>query len=110
MDTWNIVTAVSGPLTLIVTFDDGMEIHYHVDHVKERVAGGERESGTFLQPELDPLPITVTTPDRQAPAPPIAEAELGPEPLLEEAPLMAGLEAVPLPPRRSTRPHRPPEH
>ena len=45
----------------------------------------------------------------QAPAPPIAEVEPDPDPLEEEAPPVAGLEAVPLLSRRSTRPHRPPE-
>ena len=109
------VTAVRGPLTLIVTLDDGTESRYHVDHVKERITGGKRDSGTFQQPELDPLPTIVTMADRQAelpqaPAPPIAEVEPDPDPLEEEAPPVADLEAVPLLPRRSTRPHRPPEH
>ncbi|KAL5467316.1 hypothetical protein EMCRGX_G031528 [Ephydatia muelleri] len=108
------VTAVRGPLTLIVTLDDGTESRYHVDHVKERITGGKRDSGTFQQPELDPLPTIVTMADRQAelpqaPAPPIAEVEPDPDPLEEEAPPVADLEAVPLLPRRSTRPHRPPE-
>ena len=43
-------------------------------------------------------------------APPIADVELGPEPLVEEAPPVAGVEAVTLLPQQSTRPHRPPEH
>ena len=104
------VTAVRGPLTLIVTLDDGTESRYHVDHVKERITGGKRDSGTFQQPELDPLPTIVTMADRQAelpqaPAPPIAEVEPDPDPLEEEAPPVADLEAVRLLPRRSTRPH-----
>eukprot|EP00731_Ephydatia_muelleri_P000397 Em0001g397a len=108
------VTAVLGPLTLIVTLDDGTESRYHVDHVKERITGGKKDSGTFQQPELDPLPTIVTMADRQAelpqaPAPPIAEIEPDSDPLEEEAPPVADLEAVPLLPRRSTRPHRPPE-
>eukprot|EP00731_Ephydatia_muelleri_P001377 Em0001g1377a len=108
------VTAVRVPLTLIVTLDDGTESRYHVDHVKERITGGKRDSGTFQQPELDPLPTIVTMADRQAelpqaPAPPIAEVEPDLDPLEEEAPPVADLEAVPLLPRRSTRPHRPPE-
>ncbi|KAL5477033.1 hypothetical protein EMCRGX_G023772 [Ephydatia muelleri] len=108
------VTAVRGPLTLIVTLDDGTESRYHVDHVKERITGGKRDSGTFQQPELDPLPTIVTMADRQAelpqaPAPPIAEVEPDPDPLEEEAPPVVDLEAVPLLPRRFTRPHRPPE-
>ena len=39
------VTAVLGPLTPIVMLDDGTETRYHVhvDHVKERIAGEERE-------------------------------------------------------------------
>ena len=95
------VTAVLGPLTLIVMFDDGTETRYHVDHVK--ITGGERNSGTFLQPELDPLPIIVTTADRQAdlpqaPAPPIAEVELDPDPVVDKAPPVVGLEAVPFHP------------
>eukprot|EP00731_Ephydatia_muelleri_P000099 Em0001g99a len=84
------VTAVRGPLTLIVTLDDGTEGRYHVDHVKERIT---RDKLNYLQ----------------APAPPIAEVEPDPDPLEEEAPPVADLEAVPLLPRRSTRPHRPPE-
>ncbi|KAL5515075.1 hypothetical protein EMCRGX_G000193 [Ephydatia muelleri] len=108
------VTAVRGPLTLVVTLDDGTEGRYHVDHVKERITRGKRDSATFQQPELDPLPTIVTMADRQAellqaPAPPIAEVEPDPDPLEEEAPPVADLEAVPLLPRRSTRPHRPPE-
>ena len=108
------VTAVLGPLTLIVTLDDGTETRYHVDHVKERITGGKMDSGTFQQLELDPLPTIVTMADRQAelpqaPAPPIAEVEPDPDPLEEEAPPVAELEAVPLLPRRSTRPHRPQE-
>ena len=100
------VTAVRGPLTLVVTLDDGTESRYHVDHVKERITGGKRDSGTFQQPELDPLPTIVTMADRQAelpqaPAPPIAEVEPDPDPLEEEAPPVADLEAVPLLPRRS---------
>eukprot|EP00731_Ephydatia_muelleri_P031380 Em0022g894a len=63
------VTAVMGPLTLIVTLDDGTETRYHVDHVKERIAGEERDSGTFQQPELDPLPTIVTMAYRQAELP-----------------------------------------
>eukprot|EP00731_Ephydatia_muelleri_P017482 Em0010g580a len=43
------------------------------------------------------------------PAPPISEVEPDPNPVEEEAPPVADLEAVPLLPRRSTRPHRPPE-
>ena len=105
------VTAVLGPLTLIVTLDDGTETRYQVDHVKERITGGKRDSGPFQQPELDPLPTIVTMADRQAelpqaPAPPIAEVEPDPDPLEEEAPPVAEIEAVPLLPRRSTRPHR----
>ena len=60
------VTAVLVPLTLIVTFDDGTETCYHVDHVRVWMHTGERQSEKFLQPELDPLPTIVTTPDRQA--------------------------------------------
>ena len=72
------VTAVLGLLKLIVMLDDGTETHYHVDHVKKWIAGGERDSEIFQQPELDPLPTIVTTVDRQAelpqaPAPPIAK-------------------------------------
>ena len=109
------VTAVLGLLTLIVTLDDGTETHYHVDHVKEWIARGERDSGTFQQPELDPLPTIVTTVDRQAelpqaPAPPIAKVESDPDPVEEDAPPVADIEAVPLLLRRSIRPHRPPEH
>ena len=108
------VTAVRGPLTLVVTLDDGTESRYHVEHVKQRITGGKRDSGTIQQPELDPLPTIVTMADRQAelpqaPAPPIAEVEPDPDPLEEEAPPVADLGAVPLLPRRSTRPHRPPE-
>eukprot|EP00731_Ephydatia_muelleri_P003385 Em0001g3385a len=108
------VTAVLGPLTLIVTLDDGTETRYHVDHVKEWITGGKRDSETFQQPELDPLPTIVTMADRQAelpqaPAPPIAEVEPDPDPLEEEAPPVADLEAVPLLSRGSTRSHRPPE-
>ena len=111
------VTSVLGLLKLIVTLDDGTETHYHVDHVKKRIAGGERDSGTFQQPELDPLPTIVTMHmvDRQvelpqAPAPPIAKVESDPDPVEEDAPPVADIEAVPLLLRRSIRPHRPPEH
>ena len=74
----------------------GTETHYHVDHVKEWIAGGERDSGTSQQPELDPLPTIVTTADRQAdlsqvPAPPIPEVKPDPDPVEEEAPPVAGL-------------------
>ena len=84
------VTAVLGPLTLIVKFDG-------TDHVKEQIA---RDSGTSLQPELDPLPTIVATADwqtdlPQAPAPPIAEVEPDPDPVAQEAPPVAGLEAAP---------------
>ena len=47
------VTAVLDPLTDIIRFNDGTETHYHVDHVKARIQGGERESEKFRQPELD---------------------------------------------------------
>ena len=42
----------TGPLTLIVTLDDGTETRYHVEHVKEWIARGERDSGSFQKPEL----------------------------------------------------------
>ena len=77
------VTAVLGPLTLIVRFDDGTETRYNVDHVKARIQGGGGSLKPFRQTELDPLPAVVTTVDRQAdlplaPAPPIADVKQGP--------------------------------
>ena len=96
------VTAMLGPLSLIVTFDDGTETRYRVDQVKEQIAGGKRDSGTFLQPELDPLPTISTTADGQAdlpqePDPVIAEVEPDPDPVVDKTPPVVSLEAVPFP-------------
>ena len=103
-----------GPVSLIVRFNDGKENRYHVDHVKAWIQGGEREPGYFQQTELDSLPAIVATSGGQAnvplaPAPPIADIDQGPEPVVEAAPPVEGLEAVHPPIRRSNRPHRPPE-
>eukprot|EP00731_Ephydatia_muelleri_P016457 Em0009g881a len=103
-------TAVLVLSTLIVRFDDGTETHYHVDHVKAQIQEGERKSENFQQPGL--LPAIATTSDRQpdlplAPTSPIADVELGPEPLVEAAPAVVDLEAVPLHPTLMLYPSSP---
>ena len=75
-----------GPASLIIRFNDGKENRYHVDHVKARIQGGEREPKYFQQTELDSLPAIVTAEDRQAnvplaPALLIPDIDQGPEPV-----------------------------
>ena len=67
-----------GPASLIIRLNDGKENRYHVDHVKARIQGGEREPKYFQQTELDSLPAIVTAEDRQANVP-LAPALLIPD-------------------------------
>lgn len=124
-----VITTILGPLTMLVRLEDGSTQRYHADHVRIGVTtstGDEDANG--MQPE-DAVPPAAAIPQSPtqcgrmpqpddvgggptsprhdeggvaaiSPPPHPAEEVPGPEDEIEEVPVL---------PRRSTRPHRPPE-
>lgn len=101
-----VITALQGPVTVLVELEDGRERRYHVDHVRSGGAGCDTE-GPDIPGDQDDLLL----PDPTASAAPMQQAApaAGDRAVVPQQPV-AELERVPTPEpavplRRSTRPH-----
>eukprot|EP00731_Ephydatia_muelleri_P037001 Em0374g4a len=111
-----VIRSVQGPVTVVVKLEDGKESRYHIDHVRSRSHDSTEDGNETMTSqeqdaeEVGPLdPNMPPVPEQQQPPPP--PMAVTPEPQRRVDPDYRPVpDPVPAPiPRRSTRPHHPPE-